>query len=200
MATTRVRYLRRCAELLAATACLLATVPWPAYADPPPWAPAHGWRKKHDAYYTGYAGKKWERDYGIVAGRCDRQAIGAVLGATVGGVIGSQVGKGSGKTVATVLGAVIGGVIGAEIGRDLDGADRGCLGHALELAEDRERVTWVNSGTGVTYVLSPIRGYKRDGRICREFSLKMTAGRKDGTGRGVACQAGDGTWQIARAG
>jgi len=200
MTTNVPRYFRRSAELLAAIVCLLAAIPSLTYADPPPWAPAHGWRRQHDPYYTGYSGKNWDRDYGIVSGRCDRQAIGAVLGATVGGVVGSQVGKGSGKTVATVLGAVIGGVIGAEIGRDLDGADRACLGHALELAQDRGQVTWVNSGTGVRYVLSPIRGYKQDGRICREFSLKMSAGRRDEAGRGVACQAGDGTWRIARAG
>lgn len=29
------------------------------YADPPPWAPTHGWRKQHDAYYTGYTGSQW---------------------------------------------------------------------------------------------------------------------------------------------
>jgi surface antigen len=198
MTTNLPRYFRRSVELLAVAVCLSAVVPSLTYADPPPWAPAHGWRRQHDSHYTGYTGKKWDRDYGIVGGRCDRQAVGAVLGATVGGVVGSQVGKGSGRIVATVLGAVIGGVIGAEIGRDLDGADRACLGHALELAQDRERITWVNSGTGVSYVLSPTRGFKRDGRTCREFSLKMSAGRKDEAGRGVACQAGDGTWQLVR--
>ena len=58
----------------------------PAYADPPPWAPAHGWRKKHDPYYTGYTGRQWDNDYGIIsAGQCNRQAIATVLGGVTNG-------------------------------------------------------------------------------------------------------------------
>lgn len=63
------------------------------YADPPPWAPAHGWRKKHDPYYVGYAGHQWPNDYGISSGRCNREAVGTALGGIVGGAIGSTVGK-----------------------------------------------------------------------------------------------------------
>jgi len=48
----------------------LTFVPVPAPADPPPWAPAHGWRKKNDPNYVGYTGKKWDKDYGIIEGRC----------------------------------------------------------------------------------------------------------------------------------
>ncbi len=32
---------------------LYVASPSPGYADPPPWAPAHGWRRKHDGRYTG---------------------------------------------------------------------------------------------------------------------------------------------------
>ena len=37
-------------NLVATTAVLLLTTApiGAAYADPPPWAPAHGWRAKHD--------------------------------------------------------------------------------------------------------------------------------------------------------
>jgi surface antigen len=184
--------------LLIAAGALLSEFPTAACADPPSWAPAHGWRRQHDSYYSGYTGTRWDHDYGIVAGRCDRQAIGSVLGGTVGGVIGSQIGKDGNRPVATVLGAVIGSVVGAKIGADLDGADRGCVGHVLELARDQERVTWVNPATGITYLLSPTRGYMQDGRICREFSLQMTAGPQMQAGLGVACQAGDGTWEVSR--
>ena len=49
---------RRLGTLLACGVALTAAVPQGAYADPPPWAPAHGWRKKHDPNYVGYTGKK----------------------------------------------------------------------------------------------------------------------------------------------
>jgi hypothetical protein len=56
-----------------AAAVLAATFGVPiapsAHADPPSWAPAHGWRKKHDPDYVGYTGKKWPDDYGVVSGR-----------------------------------------------------------------------------------------------------------------------------------
>ena len=35
-------------HLLAASLALLVALPQAAVADPPPWAPAHGWRAKHD--------------------------------------------------------------------------------------------------------------------------------------------------------
>ena len=182
----------------AATAALVAALVLPVnvYGDPPPWAPAHGWRKKNDPYYTGYSGKRWDRDYGIIEGRCNREAVGAVLGGIVGGAVGSQVGKGSGREVAIVVGTVAGAVIGAQIGRDIDNADRACMGHALELAGDNRRVRWSNPETGTTYLITPVKGYARNGYTCREFDLQTTRGGRSETGKGRACQTGDGTWQI----
>lgn len=180
---------------LAAIAFTLAAPPW-SYADPPPHAPAHGWRKKHDPYYVGYTGKQWNRDYGVVEGRCNREAVGAVLGGVVGGAVGSQVGQGEGRAVAIVVGSVLGAVIGAKIGRDLDEADRGCIGHALELTGDGRAVSWVNPQAGLNYVVTPTRGFKQNGRSCREFTTVVTAkGRKE-TVTDRACRSGDGTWQI----
>src|SRR3989304_10086085 len=86
----------------------LPSLPPPALSNPPPWAPAHGWRKKNDPHYVGYTGKKWERDYGIIGGRCNTAAVGAGLGGAVGGVLGSQVGKGGGPGVGTVRGGATG--------------------------------------------------------------------------------------------
>ena len=128
---------------------LLIALPCIALAAPPAWAPAHGWRKKHDPAYAGYSGRQWERDYGVSLGRCDRAAVGAVLGGAAGGVIGSQVGEGGQRGVATVIGAVIGATVGAEIGRRMDQADRSCVGHALELATPGQTVTWTNRNTAV---------------------------------------------------
>lgn len=165
-----------------------------AYAGPPPWAPAHGWRSKH-AYYTGYSGYHWHEDYGIVSGRCNRQAVGTAIGGAVGGTIGSTVGHGDERLVAIILGTVVGAVIGNQIGKGMDEADRGCIGHALELAADRRTVRWVNPDNGWNYGVTPLRGFSSNGMKRREYRL-------DVAGRGVnesviekACQTGGGTWK-----
>jgi surface antigen len=186
----------RLLQALAAGALALAVAAPPAFGDPPAHAPAHGWRKKHDPNYVGYTGKQWEKDYGVIGGRCNREAVGAVVGGVVGGAVGSTVGKGDNRTVAIVVGSVLGAVIGAKIGRDLDEADRGCVGHALELAADGKPVTWLNAQTGVSYAVTPTRGFKQNGQSCREFMTVVTAkGRKE-TVSDRACRAADGTWRI----
>jgi surface antigen len=178
------------------TTALTIVLPVNVYSEPPPWAPAHGWRKKNDPYYTGYSGKQWDTDYGVVEGKCNREAVGAVLGAVVGGAIGSQIGKGSGRQVAIVVGTVAGAVIGAQIGRDFDNTDRGCMGQALELAGDNRSVRWSNPGDGTAYLLTPVRGFQSAGRPCREFKLQTRHGDRTETGKGRACLRGDGTWEI----
>jgi len=175
---------------------LAMVLPANVYGDPPPWAPAHGWRKKNDPYYTGYSGKRWEKDYGVVEGSCNREAVGAAVGGVVGGTVGSHIGKGGNREVAIVIGTIAGAVIGAQIGRDLDNADRACMGHALELAGDNRRVRWANPDTGTTYLLTPVRGFARNGYTCREFKLQTTRKGRSENGTGQACQTGDGTWQV----
>ena len=172
----------------------LSLVPTPAPAEPPPWAKAHGWRKKNDPNYVGYTGKKWEQDYGIVQGRCDTDKVGAVLGGVVGGVVGSKVGSQENRPVAIVVGTVLGAVIGAKIGRAVDESDRACMGHALELAGESKTVVWTNPKTGVHYELTPT-GKKGDARNpCREFTTKVSTGRATDVVKGVACRRGAGDW------
>lgn len=165
-----------------------------AFAEPPDHAKAHGWRKKHDPRYVGYTGGTWEHDYGVLEGTCNRKEIGTVLGAVVGGVIGSQVGDGSGRAVAIIVGSVLGAAIGREIGRDLDDGDRACVGHALELAKDGQRVRWTNETTGVAYVVAPLAAAK-PGDACRPYKITATLAGKSTTRDGKACRAKDGTWK-----
>src|SRR2546430_15626909 len=87
----------------------LGLLPVPSPADPPPWAPAHGWRKKNDPNYVGYTGKKWEKDYGVLEGHCNNQAVGAVLGGVVGGAGGTPAGKKEELAGAELLGGAAGG-------------------------------------------------------------------------------------------
>jgi len=172
------------------------TLPCIALATPPSWAPAHGWRKKNDPTYAGYSGREWDHDYGVRTGRCDRTEIGAVLGGVAGAAVGAEVGKGDNRVVAMVVGTVIGAAIGAEIGRRMDKTDRHCVGHALELADAGQTVSWSNPSTRVSYQLTPLdKGANEDG--CRKFRLVATGGFGLSEGRTVACAGPDGVWNLA---
>ena len=164
-----------------------------AWATPPSHAPAHGWRKQHDPGYVGYAGTKWDDDFGIVAGRCNREALGAVLGGAVGGALGSQIGKGDGNKVAIIVGTALGAVLGAQAGREIDRSDAACIGHALELARDGQRVTWTDA-SGTPYRLKPLKGYSDGDLPCRSFEL--SAGGK--TVLRNACQTEPGAWELRK--
>ena len=182
-----------CGALLCASIFMSA----PALSDPPDHAKAHGWRKKHDPRYVGYTGREWERDYGVREGSCHRKEIGTVVGAVAGGVIGSQIGDGSGRTVAIIAGTVLGGLIGREIGEELDEADRGCFGHALELVEPGRSVRWVNDRTHVSYVLTPLALSSKDAKNCRRFKLKASEGKKSKSSEGRACRDSSGVWRLS---
>ena len=184
---------------MTATATLLMTAAvaaWAgaAFADPPAHAPAHGWRKKHDPYYVGYTGVSWERDYEISSGRCNREEIATVVGGIVGGVIANRVAE-EHRAVGTIVGVIAGATIGNRIGKELDEADRGCFGHALEIAQPGQRITWANPASGLSYEMSPGAGNTRNGAQCREYTLVTIAGRQRSTQTGVACQSQPGVWQ-----
>jgi surface antigen len=176
-----------------------AFVAWaaPALAQPPSHAPAHGWRKKNDPHYVGYTGAQWERDFDISSGSCNRQEIATVIGAIAGGAIANRVAD-EHKTVATIVGVIAGAVIGNRIGRELDEADRGCFGHALEIAQPGQRVTWANESAGVRYEMSPGAASPRGGAACREYTLVTVQRRERSSQKGVACQSQPGVWQVAR--
>ena len=176
----------------------LAVWAGPAFADPPAHAPAHGWRKKHDPYYVGYTGVAWERDFDISSGSCNREEIATVVGAIAGGVIANRVAD-EHPAVGTIIGVIAGAAIGNRIGRELDEADRGCFGHALEIAQPGQRITWTNEAAGLRYELSPGTGSTRNGSPCREYTLvTVAASHQRSSKTGVACQSQPGVWQVAR--
>jgi surface antigen len=176
---------------------LSATLAAPAVlSDPPSHAPAHGWRKKHDSYYLGYDDYRWNRDYGIRDGHCDRSKVGTVVGAVIGGAVGSTVGKGDSKLIAILVGGAIGAVVGREISRDMDSSDRACIGHALELGEDGRRISWYGARPGLSYALTPTGGFERDGRDCRNFMLVREYEGHSRSRRARACRIEEGEWQL----
>jgi surface antigen len=189
--------MRRTAVGTLTIGALLAACLAPAFADPPAHAPAHGWRKKNDPSYVGYTGRQWERDFDISSGSCNRQEIATVIGGIAGGAIANRVAD-EHKPVATLVGVIAGAVIGNRIGRELDEADRGCFGHALEIAQPRQRITWTNEQAGVRYELSPGADRPRGATACREYTLVAVVGPDRSTQTGIACQSGLGVWQVAR--
>ena len=115
----------------------LAAIAAPAFADPPDWAPAHGWRDHHeDNGGPRYVWARVERvtpiyarsGYPVRREVCQQQpgyvvsqeryhsgsgsTAGTLLGAVIGGALGNQVGHGDGRAAATIAGAVVGGAIG----------------------------------------------------------------------------------------
>ncbi len=183
----------------------------PAAADPPPWAPAHGWRAKNGAPHAYHYGPYYrypapghvvyQVPYGIDRGYCDRpllskELVGGVVGGAAGGVIGHQFGKGSGKVAATIGGAVIGALVGSSIGRTMDVADQHCVGYTLEHAPDKRRIVWDNPDNGYHYAVTPTRTFERDGRYCREYETTASIGGRPEIVRGTACRQPDGSWQI----
>ena len=167
-----------------------------ALADPPPHAPAHGWRKKHDPYYVGYSGVRYEKDFGIVSGRCNREEIATVVGGAVGGYLGSRIAT-EHPVDGTVIGAAAGAVVGKRIGRELDERDRHCFGHALDIGEAGRPVVWMNESTGVRYELVPGASRTRNGAACREFRMTALDGRARSSRSGLACRVQPGVWEIA---
>jgi surface antigen len=181
----------------------------PAFAEPPPWAPAHGWRAKHHQHnedededegrpvYAVPAQPVYSPPYGIAQNTCYRSAVGALIGAGAGAYAGNQVGKGGGKIAATIGGGILGALVGGTIGHWMDQTDQGCVGQVLEHAQTGQAVQWTNPDNGAQYAVTPVKTYQaQGGGYCREYTAQATvAGRPQQT-YGTACRQPDGSWQI----
>jgi len=184
---------------------------------PPPWAPAHGYRRNHhhDDTQTVVVIHEPDRDapvyndredaavqfrttsqaIGISAGSCNRQVVGTVVGGILGGVIGNNVAHGEDKNFGTAAGALIGAIVGNQIGRNMDNADANCTNQALERAPDGQVVSWRNPDTGFQYAVTPYKTYQRDdGRYCREYTTVVKSSRTRQY-RQTACRTDQGVWQ-----
>lgn len=168
-----------------------------ALADPPPWAPAHGYYKdKHKPKHKQRADDGYLVGGYLVNGRCNREGLGQVLGGVVGGVAGADVGKGDTRTAAIIAGTIVGAVIGGSIGRSMDETDVTCVGQALEYGEENAPVTWVNPDTGTQYRVIPRHTYRESTGYCREFTREVIVGGRQEQVYGKACRQADGSWQV----
>ena len=186
-----------CLALAAAFTASLA--PEMAAADPPPWAPAHGYRAKHknkkhkQSYEPTYTASVPTIDFG----QCNRALIGGLIGAGSGAAIGSQFGKGDGNTAAIIGGTIIGALVGGAIGNAMDEADQYCTGQALEYASDGQTINWNNPNDGQQYQVTPVRTYQSSGgEYCREYTTTATVGGREQETYGIACRQPDGSWKL----
>ncbi len=186
------------ASTLIAVFAATAVLP-PALADPPPWAPAYGYRYKKGGKFKKYKHALPPSAFGIDLGQCNRDQLGGALGAAAGAALGSQVGKGGGKTAAIVGGAILGALVGGSLGRAMDQVDQNCVGQALERAEDGQTIVWNNPQTGARYQLTPTKIYTdTQNRYCREYITKGTIGGKEQQLYGKACRQPDGSWELVK--
>ncbi|HEX3754300.1 MAG TPA: hypothetical protein VHV26_04410 [Rhizomicrobium sp.] len=150
----------------------------PDYGPPPPPPPA--------TYQEG----RYESD-------CHRgnAAAGTIFGALAGGLIGGGVSRGNGGAV--VGGAILGGLLGNTISRDIDCDDQP---YAFRVYADGlngpigTRSEW-RHGRSYGY-FTPTREFRRDGRMCREFTETSYRGDRNFTRTGVACRGGGSNWRF----
>lgn len=167
----------------------------PASAEPPPWAPAWGYRAKHKNKHR--VQQAYVPPYDIGRGRCNRDLIGGLLGGAAGGLAGAQIGNGRGQLAAVAAGTLLGFLVGNNIGRSMDKADQACLFQSLEHARDGQRIVWNNPDSGARYQITPGRTVQAaDNRYCRQYTSTSTIGGKAETVRGTACRQPDGAWKI----
>jgi surface antigen len=172
-------------------------------ADPPDWAPARGHREhgKQHGRERAQDPKRApqlarpvviEERYGVLNGRCNREALGTALGGAVGGVIGNQLGEGDGTL--TLLGTVVGAVLGNAAGQSFDQVDRGCSQQVLQHARDDRPVQWTNGLH--TYVMTPAAPYQVGERRCRNFVMVVRSGGRESQEKRRACSGPHDSWYI----
>lgn len=195
----------RATRLAVATVTVLVSLSFtsaPAPADPPPWAPAHGYRAKKGKHKGQESRPAHRLPPGLQRGNCrarmfDDAAVGTLIGAATGGYIGSHMGKGDGKLAATALGVVLGAVIGQQVGNNIARSDEICFNQTFEHAPDRKTITWNNTRQGAEYQVTPTKTVRtRSGAYCREYQAKASVRAKIVDTYGTACRQPDGSWKL----
>jgi hypothetical protein len=106
--------------LIAATLTFTALPAASAFADPPSWAPAHGYRAKQGgiAYrQTDNGVRYWQGEDGRYYCRRGNGTTGLLVGAALGALLGRAVDTDGDRVVGTILGAAAGALVGREIDR-----------------------------------------------------------------------------------
>lgn len=106
--------------LIVATLATAALPTAAALADPPRWAPAHGWHTKTgDIAYrrTDNGIRYWQGDDGRYYCRRSDGTVGLLVGGALGALVGRAIDTRGERTTGTVLGAAAGALIGNELAK-----------------------------------------------------------------------------------
>ena len=106
--------------LIAATLSCAALPAASAFADPPSWAPAHGYRAKHGgiAYrQTDNGIRYWRGEDGRYHCRRSNGTTGLLVGAALGALLGRAVDTRGDRATGTIIGAAAGALVGREVER-----------------------------------------------------------------------------------
>ena len=176
-----------------------------AKADPPSWAPAHGYRDKHgEAPPPPVENTRIPLPPGLEGGHCypDRlsgKTVGIIVGATLGAAIGGKVAGKEDRMLGTAVGAVIGALIGKHVGEALSEDSRKCIGETLEYAGDHQTIAWHDPDMKLNYSLTPTaRSVDADGKACRSYVIEASDGATSKTADGKACRYSESSWQIVQ--
>lgn len=195
---------RRSVMTMFGLGALALAAPGAAWADPPPWAPAHG----HATKTFGTASDPVELPLGyrvpagLRDGRCrpemfDQRDIGGLVGAAAGGFSGSRFSKSNDTLAATAIGALIGAAVGHRAGGGIARSEEVCFSQSFEYVADRETIAWMDPVAGVHYAVTPTKTVKAlDGRFCREYTARATVNGQAAGTFGTACRQPDGSWEL----
>ena len=103
--------------IIASMAAIMAVTAVPAFGDPPPWAPAHGWRNKHGdiRYHRADGVRYWRGEDGRYYCRRGDGTVGLLVGAALGALVGRSIDTHGERVTGTVLGAAAGALIGNKL-------------------------------------------------------------------------------------
>ena len=191
----------RNALVLGLLTALLAVWTVPVAAEPPPWAPAYGWRakQKHKQKHKQKRYANYVAPYGLDLGRCNRVVLGGVLGGATGAVLGSTVDRDDGRSAAIVGGTIIGVLAGGAIGQYMDSVDQNCIGQTLEHSPDGRSIAWRNPDNGGAYQVTPKATFQTgEGRTCRDYVTEVWIDDQQQQAHGTACRQPDGSWKVTR--
>jgi hypothetical protein len=107
-------------SILAVSLATLALPAAPALADPPYWAPAHGYRNHHgDIAYrrTDNGIRYWRGRDGRYYCRRGDGTVGLLIGAALGALIGRSIDTHGERATGTILGAAAGALLGNELAK-----------------------------------------------------------------------------------
>ena len=106
--------------LIAASLAAVAMPVGSAYADPPPWAPAHGHRAKEaQRYYSTDNGiRYWQGDDNRYYCKRSNGTTGLLLGGAAGALVGRAIDTHGSRTTGTIVGSAAGALLGREVDRN----------------------------------------------------------------------------------